>query len=64
MDLEILKIASENNSNKYLENHTHHSRLKNPLCGDEIKINLIIKDNKIIDFSILLILKKIIIGKV
>ena len=34
MDLEILKIASENNSNKYLENHTHHSRLKNPLCGD------------------------------
>ena len=51
MDLEILKIASENNSNKYLENHTHHSRLKNPLCGDEIKINLIIKDNKIIDFG-------------
>ena len=51
MDLEILKIVSENNSNKCLKNHTHHSRLKNPLCGDEIKINLIIKDNKIIDFG-------------
>ena len=51
MDLEILKIASENNSNKYLKDHTHQSKLKNPLCGDEIKINLIIKDNKIIDFG-------------
>ena len=51
MDLEILKIASENNSNKCLKDHTHQSKLKNPLCGDEIKINLIIKDNKIIDFG-------------
>ena len=51
MDLEILKIASENNSNKCLRDHTHQSKLKNPLCGDEIKINLIIKDNKIIDFG-------------
>ena len=51
MDLEILKIASENKSNKYLKNHTHHSKLKNPLCGDEIKINLIIKEDKIIDFG-------------
>ena len=51
MDLEIIKIASENNSNKYLKNHTHCSKLKNPLCGDEIKINLIIKEDKIIDFG-------------
>ena len=51
MDLEILKIASENNSNKCLKNHTHHSKLKNPLCGDEIKINLIIKEDKVIDFG-------------
>ena len=51
MDLEILKIASENNSNKSLKKHTHHSKLKNPLCGDEIKINLIIKEDKVIDFS-------------
>ena len=51
MDLEILKIASENNSNKCLKDHTHQSKLKNPLCGDEIKINLIIKGNKIVDFG-------------
>tara|TARA_B100000989_G_scaffold263499_1_gene215414 strand:- start:73 stop:468 length:396 start_codon:yes stop_codon:yes gene_type:complete len=51
MDLEILKIVSDNNSNKYVKNHTHHSKLKNPLCGDEIKINLIIKEDKIINFG-------------
>ena len=51
MDLEILKIASESNSNKCLKNHTHHSKLKNHLCGDEIKINLIIKEDKVIDFG-------------
>ena len=51
MDLEILKIASENNSNKCIKNHTHRSKLKNPLCGDEIKINLIIKEDKVIDFG-------------
>tara|TARA_Y100000992_G_C21084109_1_gene404760 strand:+ start:222 stop:620 length:399 start_codon:yes stop_codon:yes gene_type:complete len=51
MDLEILKIASENNNNRYIQDHTHHSKLKNPLCGDEILINLIIKKNKIIEFG-------------
>ena len=51
MDLEILKIASENNNNKLIQNHTHHSKLKNPLCGDEIQIKLVIKDSKIIDFG-------------
>ena len=52
MDLEILRIASENNNNKYIQNHTHHSKLKNPLCGDEMQINLIINnEEKIIDFG-------------
>ena len=51
MDLEILKIASDNNNHKYIKNHTHNSKLKNPLCGDEMQINLIIDDNKIIDFG-------------
>ncbi len=51
MDLEILKIASENNNDKYIQNHTHHSKMKNPLCGDEIIINLVIKKDKIIDFG-------------
>ena len=51
MDLEILRIASDNNNNKYLQNHTHHSKLKNPLCGDEMQINLIIDEDRIIDFG-------------
>ena len=51
MDLEILKIASDDDNNKYLKNYTHHSKLKNALCGDEIQINLIIKEDKITDFG-------------
>ena len=51
MDLEILKIASDDNNNKYLKNYTHHSKLKNSLCGDEIQVNLIIKEDKIKDFG-------------
>ena len=51
MDLEILRIASDNNNNKCIQNHTHHSKLKNPLCGDEMQINLIIDEERIIDFG-------------
>ena len=51
MDLEILNIASDTDNNRNLKNHTHFSKLKNSLCGDEIKIKLIIKDDKIVDFG-------------
>ena len=34
-----------------LGNHTHSSKLKNAICGDEMKIYLIIKDDKIINFK-------------
>ena len=51
MDLEILKIASDDNNNKYVKDCTHISKLKNPLCGDEIQINLVIKKNIIVDFG-------------
>jgi len=51
MDLEILKIASENDNNQCLKNHTHQSKLKNHLCGDEIKISLIINEDKVTDFG-------------
>ena len=51
MDLEILKIASDNDNNKYIEDCTHYSKLKNPLCGDEMLINLIIKKDKIVEFG-------------
>ena len=51
MDLEILNIASDTDNNKNVKNYTHFSKLKNSLCGDEIKIKLIIKDDKIVDFG-------------
>tara|TARA_B100001123_G_scaffold146105_1_gene169452 strand:+ start:570 stop:968 length:399 start_codon:yes stop_codon:yes gene_type:complete len=51
MDLEILNIASDTDNNKNIKNHTHYSKLKNSLCGDEIKIKLVIKNSKIIDFG-------------
>ena len=51
MDLEILKIASDNDNNRYIQDYTHHSKLKNPLCGDEILINLVIKKDKIVKFG-------------
>ena len=50
MDLEILKIASDNN-NRIIQDHTHRSKLKNHLCGDEIQIKMIIKSDKIIKFG-------------
>jgi len=51
MDLQILEIASNTDNNKNIKNHTHYSKLKNSLCGDEIQIKLVIKDDKIIDFG-------------
>ena len=51
MDLQILEIASNTDNNKNIKNHTHYSKLKNPLCGDEIQIKLVMKDDKIINFG-------------
>ena len=51
MDLEILNIASDTDNNRDIKNHTHFSKLKNSLCGDEILIKLIIKNEKIVDFG-------------
>ena len=51
MNLDILKIASDTNNNKSIKNFTHHSKLKNSMCGDEIQIDLVIKKNKIVDFG-------------
>ena len=51
MDLEIINIASNTDNNKNITDHTHFSKLKNPLCGDELQIELIIKNNKIVDFG-------------
>ena len=51
MDLRILEIASHTENNKVIENFTHKSKHKNPLCGDEMEICLIIKNDVIKDMG-------------
>ena len=51
MNLEILKIASNTNNFKDLKKFTHYSKSKNPLCGDEIHIKLVINNQKITNFG-------------
>ena len=43
MDLKILEIASYTENKKALNNPTHSSKNKNPICGDEMEISLIVK---------------------
>ena len=51
MNLDILKIASNTNNFKDLKKFTHYSKSKNPLCGDEISIKLVINNQKITNFG-------------
>ena len=51
MDLRILEIASHTENNKVLENFTHKSKNKNPICGDEMEIALIVKDDVVKDMG-------------
>ena len=51
IDKEIIKIASNTENHGTLDNHTHFSKLKNSICGDEMKIYLIVKDDKITNFK-------------
>ena len=51
MDLKILEIASNTENHKVIKNHTHQSKNKNPLCGDEMEISLIVKDDIIEDIG-------------
>ena len=51
MNLEILKIASNTKNFKNIKKYTHYSKSKNPLCGDEIHIKLVINNQKITDFG-------------
>ena len=51
MDLRILEIASHTENNKVLANFTHKSKNKNPLCGDEMEISLIVKNDIIKDIG-------------
>ena len=51
MDLRIIEIASHTENNKVIQNFTHKSKHKNPLCGDEMEISLIVKNNVIKDMG-------------
>ena len=51
MDLNILEIASNTQNHKVVKNHTHRSKNKNPLCGDEMEICLIVKENIVQDMG-------------
>ena len=51
MDLEVLNIAADTDNNRDIKNRTHVSKLKNSLCGDEMQIELVLKNEKILDFG-------------
>ena len=51
MDLRILEIASYTDNNKVLENPTHQSKNKNPICGDEMEISLIVENDIVKDMG-------------
>ncbi len=51
MDLEVLNIAADTTNNRDVKNRTHVSKLKNSICGDEMQIELILKNEKILDFG-------------
>jgi len=48
---EVIRIASNTENHGALDNHTHYSKLKNSICGDDMKIYLIIENNKITNFK-------------
>ena len=51
MDLRILEIASNTENNKVLDNFTHQSKNKNPICGGEMEISLLVKNDTVIDIG-------------
>ena len=51
MDIEILQIAADTKNNKEIKNFTHKSKFKSQLCGDEIEISIIIKNQKVLDMG-------------
>jgi len=51
IDKEIIKIASNTENHGVLDSHTHFSKLKNAICGDEMKVYLIVKNDKVMNFK-------------
>ena len=51
IDKEVIKIASNTENHGVLDNYTHFSKLKNPICGDVMKVFLIVENNCIAKFK-------------
>jgi len=51
IDKEIIRIASNTENHGALDSHAHFSKLKNSICGDDMKIYLIVENDKIINFK-------------
>jgi len=51
IDKEIIKIASNTENHGVLDNHTHSSKLKNSICGDVMKVYLIVENEKVTSFK-------------
>ena len=51
IDKEIIRIATNTENHGALDNHTHFSKLKNSICGDDMKIYLIVENDKITNFK-------------
>ena len=51
IDKEIFKTASNNKDYGYLDNYSHYSNSKSSTCGDNIKIYIQVKNEKIIDLK-------------
>ena len=51
IDKEIIRIASNTENHGALDSHPHFSNLKNSICGDDMKIYIIVENNKITNFK-------------
>jgi len=51
IDTEVIRIASNTENHGVLDNHTHFSKLKKSICGDDMIIYIIVENNKITNFK-------------
>ena len=51
IDKKIIIIDSNNENHGAIDNQTHFSKLKNAICCDEMKVYLIVKNNKVVTFK-------------
>ena len=51
IDKEIFKNASNNKDYGYLDNYSHYSNSKSSTCGDNIKIYIQVKNEKVINLK-------------